>query len=714
MSGETARDVTVLKNKYNNLKKRAKGNFAQERSNAFGTGGVPSDPSPVTELDIQIKEIIGKQVTGDDSIFDSDAMDDHPTRENDIEIVGTEVVDETITIEINDSDGKNDKAHIQAIVKEKTFAKVIIEHSLDNQLRISHEQHNQEVRKNREILKRLIDVVCFLGEHELAFRDHIESESSSNKGNYVDLLNLLAKYDEPLKFHLDNSKVFKGTSNLIQNDLIASRGEVALKRIKTEIKDASFVAIMVDETTDIANETKERFLGFVNISLERTASSLYNLVQKTIEELECGSKLIAQSYDGAAVMAGELGGLQAKSSKRSSALDSEVHKRMPKVAPTRWNYNGRLVQTIYEYRQPLIELFELFLNQEERWNHETVVCSRGYLSLLTKDKIFNLLLISFSDIHCVSYKMHHLEGITPIERGRMIGMHEASLPFREITRRLGPTDSTILRTSREWNNEELQMRRRGTSLGLVCGTLMDAYVFEGLEAKGGAFYLKRSVFPFCDNVFAVLQNKTSDIKFCIKNINEFKSIISSKREKFDEIWNKFHMFDIGTEPDMKRSRIAVIGACFQRLYFEIIDNITSHMDTRFQNFSNLEFLELVDFNSHTVVSESALECLKRKYSVYFDFHSLRSELFVMYNTEGLNKNTLTIPATSVSTERSFSALKRIKTFMRNSTRQERFSHLALLSIEKELIQEMALQQHFYDEVIDEFAKKTRRIPLSFK
>ena len=75
---------------------------------------------------------------------------------------------------------------------------------------------------------------------------------------------------------------------------------------------------------------------------------------------------------------------------------------------------------------------------------------------------------------------------------------------------------------------------------------------------------------------------------------------------------------------------------------------------------------------------------------------------------------LTIPATSVSTERSFSALKRIKTFMRNSTRQERFSHLALLSIEKELIQEMALQQHFYDEVIDEFAKKTRRIPLSFK
>jgi len=122
------------------------------------------------------------------------------------------------------------KSHIQAIIKEKTFGKTRIEHALDEQLRISTEKHNEEVRKNREILKRFIDVVCFLAEHELTFRGHIENEQSSNKGNYVDLVNLLAKYDEILKIHLDHSTRFKGTSNVIQNDLILCIEEVILKK----------------------------------------------------------------------------------------------------------------------------------------------------------------------------------------------------------------------------------------------------------------------------------------------------------------------------------------------------------------------------------------------------------------------------------------------------------------------------------------------------
>lgn len=120
---------------------------------------------------------------------------------------------------------------------------------------------------------------------------------------------------------------------------------------------------------------------------------------------------------------------------------------------------------------------------------------------------------------------------------------------------------------------------------------------------------------------------------------------------------------------------------------------------------------------------------------------LRSQLSVIYNTsEGLNKNsvsdvwksiqscgldtacheiiklcelTLSIPATA-STERSFSVLKRIKNFVRNSTGQDRLTNLALLSIEKGLVQEMSEQETFYDDVINRFAERSRRIPLNFK
>jgi hypothetical protein len=47
------------------------------------------------------------------------------------------------------------------------------------------------VKKNREVLGRLINVTCFLEKQELAFRGHDESSTSLNKGNYIELIFLL-------------------------------------------------------------------------------------------------------------------------------------------------------------------------------------------------------------------------------------------------------------------------------------------------------------------------------------------------------------------------------------------------------------------------------------------------------------------------------------------------------------------------------------------
>ena len=52
----------------------------------------------------------------------------------------------------------------------------------------------------------------------------------------------------------------------------------------------------------------------------------------------------------------------------------------------------------------------------------------------------------------------------------------------------------------------------------------------------------------------------------------------------------------------------------------------------------------------------------------------------------LLKLVLTLPATTASVERSFSVLKRIKTYSRNRTKEERLSSLALIAIEMERLQ----------------------------
>lgn len=52
--------------------------------------------------------------------------------------------------------------------------------------------------------------------------------------------------------------------------------------------------------------------------------------------------------------------------------------------------------------------------------------------------------------------------ITPFERGRIVGMHEAGLTFREIARRVNRSHTTIAQTCRGWQEEHLEVRRRGT------------------------------------------------------------------------------------------------------------------------------------------------------------------------------------------------------------------------------------------------------------
>ena len=141
---------------------------------------------------------------------------------------------------------ENSNSHIVSTVSLAKFGKTNIELLLNIQKKVCIEIYNEKVKKNRDILKRLIDVVCYLGEQELAFRGHNETKESDNRGNFVELTNVIKKYDPILNTHLEQSSVFLGLSNRIQNDFIESVGEILLNKIKNEINDSPFVAIILE------------------------------------------------------------------------------------------------------------------------------------------------------------------------------------------------------------------------------------------------------------------------------------------------------------------------------------------------------------------------------------------------------------------------------------------------------------------------------------
>ena len=70
-----------------------------------------------------------------------------------------------------------------------------------------------------------------------------------------------------------------------------------------------------------------------------------------------------------------------------------------------------------------------------------------------------------------------------------------------------------------------------------------------------------------------------------------------------------------------------------------------------------------------------------------------------------------VPATSCSTERSFSSLRRLKTYLRSTMGQERLSNLALLHIEREYVNKVIIED--MEDIINTFGERNGRQTLFF-
>ncbi|XP_055528060.1 uncharacterized protein LOC129720596 [Wyeomyia smithii] len=214
------------------------------------------------------------------------------------------------------------KDHINNSLALSMFGQMRIDEALDHSRQIARNKHNEEVTKNRKGMRTLIEITCFLGTHGLAFRGHYECSDSTNRGNYKDLCTLIAARDPAFQDFINN-KVFSGTSGGIQNELIECIESYMLQTIKRDVLDAEFVSIMMDESTDSARLSQlsctlrylrpdvERLVRLADVSSDKTAAALAGHVDEIAAYFGLdGDKVVAQSYDGAAVMSGDKSGVQ--------------------------------------------------------------------------------------------------------------------------------------------------------------------------------------------------------------------------------------------------------------------------------------------------------------------------------------------------------------------------------------------------------------------
>ncbi|XP_068196634.1 uncharacterized protein [Antennarius striatus] len=599
--------------------------------------------------------------------------------------------------------------HLYATVLLKTFADTGVDAQPSEQVRREGELHNEKVKKNREILRRLIDCVVFLGKRELLFRGDDESTQSRNRGNYTELVSFLSEHDTDLHYHLSTNRAFTETPDKIQNDIIHAVSQVIVEEIKKEIKDAPFVALMVDETSDVRKDAQlalalryvtesgvtERFVRYDEVPRGRRADDVAALIFSILEEYECGlDKVVAQCYDGATVMASGLNEVQVKvkekapmalfihchahrlnlvltqgvsklkeckvffanlngfaaffsrSPVRTRLLDEMCRRRLPHVAPTRWQKASKVVKAVLERRVGLQELFDHILDHHDEHDQDTVLHADEFNKLLS-DFDFCFLLNTFDGI-----------------------------------------------------------------------------------------FVRAAV------LFGILQKKTFDVQVCMTKVDEFCDAIERGRDRFHQMYEK--TVSILGGPSHHRVQDD-LRSHYQQLHSNILDNLLCQMRNRFQDHEKLLFLSLLDPQNFKTnrkkFPHTAFSCLTQSHGALFDLPRLKTELTVMYTMsdfEGrspadlldfLRSNKLsdsmgqlyalaclavTIPVSTASSEGSFSTLERIQTYARNTTGQTRLSALASMSVEKDLLLELKRKDKLYDQVIQQFLRKERRPDFVFE
>ena len=117
-----------------------------------------------------------------------------------------------------------------------------------------YSRHSNQTRSEyRARLQASIDCVRFLLRQGLAFRGHDESEESSNRGNFLELLKFLADHNEDIKaVTLENAPSFlKVTCPDTQKDIVSACAIETTNAIIREMGDA-FFSILVDESRDVS------------------------------------------------------------------------------------------------------------------------------------------------------------------------------------------------------------------------------------------------------------------------------------------------------------------------------------------------------------------------------------------------------------------------------------------------------------------------------
>ena len=113
----------------------------------------------------------------------------------------------------------------------------------------------EQIEQNRHYIATIAKVLLLCSCQEIALRGHRESETSMNRGNFIEILALVAEHDPVVHHRLsDGPKNASYTSPEIQNTLLNVMASAVQKEICSEIQHAGVFSVLADETKDLSKK----------------------------------------------------------------------------------------------------------------------------------------------------------------------------------------------------------------------------------------------------------------------------------------------------------------------------------------------------------------------------------------------------------------------------------------------------------------------------
>ncbi|XP_076356890.1 zinc finger MYM-type protein 1-like [Tachypleus tridentatus] len=122
-----------------------------------------------------------------------------------------------------------------------------IQHALDA-------SHAKTVEENRHYIRAVIDALLYTACQNEAQRGHMEGSQSDNRGNFLELFDMISRYDEIMKRKLSGPGNAKYTHHDIQIELLDILAGMIRKDINKEVMEAEHFAQMVDETKGVSEQ----------------------------------------------------------------------------------------------------------------------------------------------------------------------------------------------------------------------------------------------------------------------------------------------------------------------------------------------------------------------------------------------------------------------------------------------------------------------------